>query len=144
MDAILSRMAKKSKSNIVKVGLVQMSCDPKPGANLKKAIARIGDAAKRGAQIVCLQELFRSQYFCQTEDIELFKLAETIPGPTTEALGKVARQKKVVILASLFERRAAGVYHNTAVVIDADGKIVGKYRKMHIPDDPLYYEKFYF
>ena len=137
-------MAKKAKSNIVKVGLVQMSCDSKPEANLKKAIARIGDAVKRGAQIVCLQELFRSQYFCQTEDIELFKLAETIPGPTTEALGKVARQNKVVILASLFERRAAGVYHNTAVVIDADGKIAGKYRKMHIPDDPLYYEKFYF
>ena len=137
-------MAKKSKSNIVKVGLVQMSCDQKPEANLKKAIARIGDAAKQGAQIVCLQELFRSQYFCQTEDIELFKLAETIPGPTTEALGKVAKQKKVVILASLFERRTAGVYHNTAVVIDADGKIAGKYRKMHIPDDPLYYEKFYF
>ena len=144
LDAILSRMAKKSKSNIVKIGLVQMSCDPKPEANLKKAIARIGDAAKRGAQIVCLQELFRSQYFCQTEDIELFKLAETIPGPTTEALGKVARQKKIVILASLFERRTAGVYHNTAVVIDADGRIAGKYRKMHIPDDPLYYEKFYF
>ena len=135
-------MAKKSKSNIVKVGLVQMSCEQKPEVNLKKAIARIGDAARQGAQIVCLQELFRSQYFCQTEDIELFKLAETIPGPTTEALGKVARQKKVVILASLFERRAAGVYHNTAVVIDADGKIAGKYRKMHIPDDPLYYEKF--
>ena len=137
-------MAKKSKSHIVKVGLVQMSCDPKPEANLKKAIARIGDAVSQGAQIVCLQELFRSQYFCQTEDIELFKLAETIPGPTTEALSKVARQKKIVILASLFERRAAGVYHNTAVVIDANGKIAGKYRKMHIPDDPLYYEKFYF
>ena len=137
-------MAKKAKSNIVKVGLVQMSCDQKPEANLKKAIARIGDAAKKGAQIICLQELFRSQYFCQTEDIELFKLAETIPGPTTDALGKVARQKKVVILASLFEKRAAGVYHNTAVIIDATGKIAGKYRKMHIPDDPLYYEKFYF
>src|SRR5258706_3148807 len=137
-------MAKKSKSDIVKVGLVQMSCDPKPEANLKKAIARIGDAARQGAQIVCLQELFRSQYFCQTEDIELFKLAETIPGPTTEALAKVARQKKIVILASLFERRAAGVYHNTAVVLGQDGKVAGKYRKMHIPDDPLYYEKFYF
>jgi N-carbamoylputrescine amidase len=137
-------MAKKSKSNIVKVGLVQMSCDPKLAANLKKAIARIGEAAKAGAQIICLQELFRSQYFCQTEDIELFKLAEAIPGPTTEALGKVARQHKVVILASLFEKRAAGVYHNTAVMIDTNGKIAGKYRKMHIPDDPLYYEKFYF
>jgi N-carbamoylputrescine amidase len=137
-------MAKKSQSNIVKVGLVQMSCDPKPAVNLKKAIARIGEAAKQGAQIICLQELFRSQYFCQTEDIDLFKLAEAVPGPTTEALGKVARQNKVVILASLFEKRAAGVYHNTAVIIDTNGKIAGKYRKMHIPDDPLYYEKFYF
>jgi len=121
-----------------------MSCESKPAANLKKAIARIAEAAKRGAQIVCLQELFRSQYFCQTEDIELFKLAETIPGPSTEVLSKVARQKKVVIIASLFEKRAAGVYHNTAVIIDANGKLAGTYRKMHIPDDPLYYEKFYF
>ena len=139
-----SFMPKKAKSNIVKVALVQMSCDQKPESNLKKAIARIGEAAKKGAQIVCLQELFRSQYFCQTEDIELFNLAETVPGPTTDALGKVAGQKKVVIVASIFERRAAGVYHNTAVIINANGKIVGKYRKMHIPDDPLYYEKFYF
>jgi N-carbamoylputrescine amidase len=137
-------MAKKAKSNIVKVGLVQMSCDQEPAANLKKAIARIAAAAKKGARIICLQELFRSRYFCQTEDVELFKLAETIPGPTTEALTKVARQKKVVIIASIFEKRAAGVYHNTAVIIDASGKIAGKYRKMHIPDDPLYYEKFYF
>jgi len=137
-------MPKKAKSNIVKVALVQMSCDQKPEANLKKAIARIGEVARKGAQIVCLQELFRSQYFCQTEDIELFKLAETIPGPTTDALGKVARQKQVVIVASIFEKRAAGVYHNTAVIIGAGGKLVGRYRKMHIPDDPLYYEKFYF
>ena len=137
-------MPKKAKSAIVTVGLVQMTCHEKPEVNLKKAIARIGDAAKKGAQIVCLQELFRSQYFCQTEDIELFKLAETIPGPTTDALSKVARQKKIVIVASIFEKRAAGVYHNTAVIIDAGGKIAGKYRKMHIPDDPLYYEKFYF
>jgi N-carbamoylputrescine amidase len=137
-------MVKKAAANTVQVGLVQMSCDEKPDANLKKAIARIGEAARKGAQIICLQELFRSQYFCQTEDIELFKLAETIPGPTTESLTRIARQKKVVIVASLFERRAAGVYHNTALVIDSDGKIVGKYRKMHIPDDPLYYEKFYF
>jgi N-carbamoylputrescine amidase len=121
-----------------------MSCDQLPEANLKKAIARINEATKRGAQIVCLQELFRSQYFCQTEDIELFKLAETIPGPTTDVLAKLARQKKIVIIASLFEKRTAGVYHNTAVIIDATGKIAGKYRKMHIPDDPLYYEKFYF
>ena len=121
-----------------------MSCEPKPEANLKKAIARIGEAAKKGAQIVCLQELFRSQYFCQTEDIELFKLAETIPGPSTAALSKVARQNKIVLIASLFEKRAAGVYHNTAVTFDSNGRIAGKYRKMHIPDDPLYYEKFYF
>lgn len=137
-------MPKQAKSHNVNVGLIQMSCDEKPERNLRKAIARIGNAAKQGAQIVCLQELFRSQYFCQTEDIELFKLAETIPGPTTDALTKVARQRKVVIVASLFEKRAAGVYHNTSVIIDASGKIVGKYRKMHIPDDPLYYEKFYF
>jgi N-carbamoylputrescine amidase len=138
-------MPKKSRAeNVTTVGLVQMSCEPEPEKNLKKAIAGINDAAKRGAQIVCLQELFRSQYFCQTEDIQLFKLAETIPGPTTEALGKIARQRKVVIVASLFEKRAAGVYHNTAVMIDTSGKIAGKYRKMHIPDDPLYYEKFYF
>ena len=143
--AILRDMPKKKRAgDVTTVGLVQMSCDLKPETNLKKAIAGIKDAAKRGAQIVCLQELFRSQYFCQTEDIQLFKLAETIPGPSTEALGKVARQKNVVIIASLFEKRAAGVYHNTAVMIDTSGKIVGKYRKMHIPDDPLYYEKFYF
>ena len=137
-------MPKKKRADVVTVGLVQMSCAPQPEANLKKAIARINDAAKRGAQIVCLQELFRSQYFCQTEDIQLFKLAETIPGPTTEKLAKVARQRKIVIVASLFEKRAAGIYHNTAVMIDTSGKIVGKYRKMHIPDDPLFYEKFYF
>src|SRR6185369_8237089 len=143
--AILRDMPKKNQAgDVATVGLVQMSCDPKPETNLKKAIAGINDAAKRGAQIVCLQELFRSQYFCQTEDIQLFKLAETIPGPSTEALGKIARQRKVVIVASLFEKRAAGVYHNTAVIIDVSGKVVGKYRKMHIPDDPLYYEKFYF
>jgi N-carbamoylputrescine amidase len=126
------------------VGLVQMTCDEKPDRNLKKAIDRIGDAARQGATIVCLQELFRSQYFCQKEDTARFALAEAIPGPTTEALAKVARQKKVVIVASLFERRAAGNYHNTAVVIERDGSIGGMYRKMHIPDDPLYYEKFYF
>src|SRR6185436_7225462 len=138
-------MPKKNRAgHVTTFGLVQMSCDLKPETNLKKAIAGVKDAAKRGAQIICLQELFRSQYFCQTEDIQLFKLAETIPGPSTEALGKIARQRKVVIVASLFEKRAAGVYHNTAVMIDTSGKIVGKYRKMHIPDDPLYYEKFYF
>jgi len=130
--------------NIVTVGLIQMSCGPEPEANLKKAIGRIGEAAKKGARIICLPELFRSQYFCQSEDIKNFKLAETIPGPSIEALSKVARQKKIVIVASIFEKRTAGIYHNTAVVIDANGKIAGKYRKMHIPDDPLYYEKFYF
>ena len=130
--------------NVVTVGLIQMSCGPEPAANLKKAIRRIGEAAKEGARIVCLPELFRSQYFCQNEDIKNFKLAETIPGPSTEALCKVARQKKIVIVASIFEKRTAGIYHNTAVVMDANGKIAGKYRKMHIPDDPLYYEKFYF
>ena len=137
-------MPKKMKKNNVSIGLVQMSCEQKPEANLRKAIARIEEAAKKGAQIVCLQELFRSQYFCQTEDIELFKLAETIPGPSTEALAKVAKKNNVVIVASLFEKRAAGIYHNTAVIVDEKGKIAGKYRKMHIPDDPLYYEKFYF
>ncbi len=137
-------MPNKKQGNIVKIGLVQMACAPEPEANMKTALARINEAAKRGAQIVCLQELFRSQYFCQTEDIELFKLAEPIPGPSTEVLSKVARQKKIVIVASLFEKRAAGLYHNTAVVLDADGQIAGKYRKMHIPEDPLYYEKFYF
>jgi len=121
-----------------------MSCGPEPAANLKKAIGRISEAAKKGARIVCLPELFRSQYFCQNEDIKNFTLAELIPGPSTEALSKVARQKKIVIVASIFEKRTAGIYHNTAVVIDANGKIAGKYRKMHIPDDPLYYEKFYF
>ncbi len=137
-------MSKKSKSNSVTVGLVQMSCEERPELNFKKAVSRIGEAAKKGARIVCLQELFRSQYFCQTEDTEFFKLAEPIPGPSTKALSKVAREKKIVIVASLFEKRTPGIYHNTAVILDADGKMAGKYRKMHIPDDPLYFEKFYF
>src|SRR5688500_8759765 len=137
-------MPKKKRADVVTVGLVQMSCVPEPEKNLKKAIGGINDAARRGGQIICLQELFRSQYFCQTEDIQLFKLAESIPGPSTEALGKVARQRNVVIVASLFEKRAAGVYHNTAVMIDTNGKIVGKYRKMHIRADAHYYDKFYF
>ena len=117
---------KKRAAGAVTVGLVQMSCVPEPEKNLKKAIAGINEAAKGGAQIVCLQELFRSQYFCQTEDIQLFKLAETIPGPSTEALGKVARQRKVVIVASLFEKRAAGVYHNTAVMIDSSAYCIDR------------------
>jgi N-carbamoylputrescine amidase len=121
-----------------------MSAAEDPGANLAKAVARIETAAKKRAQIVCLQELFRSRYFCQSENHRNFKLAETVPGPTTDTLRALARSKSIVIVASLFEKRSAGIYHNTAVVIDADGSIVGKYRKMHIPDDPLYYEKFYF
>ena len=127
-----------------KIALVQMQCDAEPEKNLAKAIARIRDAAKHGAQIVCLPELFRSQYFCQSEDHANFALAEEIPGPTTDSLGKLAAELKVVIIASLFEKRGAGVYHNTAAIIDSDGKLLGRYRKMHIPDDPLYHEKFYF
>jgi N-carbamoylputrescine amidase len=126
------------------IGLVQMHCDADGVANLERAVAGVRDAAARGAQIVCLPELFRSRYFCQSELHAEFDLAEPIPGPSTEALGHVARDLDVVVVASLFERRAAGVYHNTAAVIDADGALVGIYRKMHIPDDPLYFEKFYF
>jgi N-carbamoylputrescine amidase len=126
------------------IGLVQMSCSPDPQKNLEKAVARVKEAAGRGAQVICLPELFRSQYFCQKEDPELFNLAENLPGPTTEALGAVARQHQVVVIAPVFERRAPGIYHNSAVVIDASGEVSGLYRKMHIPDDPLYYEKFYF
>jgi N-carbamoylputrescine amidase len=137
-------MPSRKKPNRVIVGLVQMSVSDNLDANLAKAVARIEAAAKKGARIICLQELFRSRYFCQSENHENFKLAETIPGPTTEILGELARENEIVIVASLFEKRSAGVYHNTAVVIDADGRIAGKYRKMHIPDDPLYYEKFYF
>ena len=127
-----------------KVGLVQMRMGADPDANLDSAVAHIREAAKRGADIVCLPELFRAQYFCQREDIRLFDLAEPIPGPSTERLGEVARDLRVVIVASLFERRAAGLYHNTAVTLGQDRKIISVYRKMHIPDDPLYYEKFYF
>jgi N-carbamoylputrescine amidase len=126
------------------IGLIQMSCSTDPRENLAKAEARIQEAAKRGAQIICLQELFRSQYFCREENADLFELAEAIPGPSTEALSKLARSLNVAIIGSLFERRAPGIYHNTAAILDADGSLLGKYRKMHIPDDPLYYEKFYF
>jgi N-carbamoylputrescine amidase len=125
-------------------GLVQMSCSASPDENLQKAATLVEDAAQRGAEIVCLPELFRSQYFCQREDAALFDLAETVPGPTTETLRKVAQARGVVIVAPLFERRAPGIYHNSAAVIDANGEVVGLYRKMHIPDDPAYYEKFYF
>ena len=130
--------------NKFRVGLVQMSCTLDAEENLGKAIARIREAAAKGAEIVCLQELFRTQYFCRVEDANLFDLAESIPGPSTDALGPVARELGVVIVASLFERRAAGLYHNTAAVIDATGDLLGIYRKMHIPDDPLFYEKYYF
>jgi N-carbamoylputrescine amidase len=126
------------------VGLVQMSCSRSVEDNLERALSLIHKAASLGAQIVCLQELFRSRYFCQTEDANFFELAERIPGPSTKALAEVAQREKIVIIASLFERRDAGVYHNTSAVIDADGALLGTYRKMHIPDDPLYYEKYYF
>jgi N-carbamoylputrescine amidase len=126
------------------IGLIQVRCGKDAEKNLARVIEKIGEAASRGAQIICTHELFRSEYFCRTEDADLFNLAEPVPGPATAALAKVAREKQVVIVASLFERRAAGVYHNTCAVIDADGSFLGKYRKMHIPDDPLYYEKFYF
>ena len=135
---------KRAASQVVKLGLLQSACVANPGANLTKTLAFIERAAKAGAQIICTQELFRSQYFCQSEDHKNFALAEKIPGPTTDAFQKLAKKYKVVIIASLFEKRAAGVYHNTAAVIDADGSLLGSYRKMHIPDDPLYYEKFYF
>jgi N-carbamoylputrescine amidase len=132
-------------SPIVKVGLIQTGAGKDPDANLQRQVELIRKAAARGAQIICTQELFRSQYFCQSEDHACFALAEEIPdGPSTKALQKVAAECKAVVIGSLFERRAAGVYHNTAVILDADGTYLGKYRKMHIPDDPLYYEKFYF
>ena len=133
----------KSSCEVV-VGLIQTSCSANPDANLKKTLAAVERAAKDGAQIICTQELFRSQYFCQVEDHKYFSLAEKIPGLTTAAFQKIARKYKSVIIASLFEKRASGVYHNTAAIIDADGSLLGIYRKMHIPDDPLYYEKFYF
>jgi N-carbamoylputrescine amidase len=127
-----------------RVGLVQMSCGPEPEANLQKAIDRVADAAGRGAQVICLPELFQTQYFCQREDASLFDLAEPIPGPTSAKLGQIAKKHSIVLVASLFEKRAPGVYHNTAAVFDSDGALRGLYRKMHIPDDPLYYEKYYF
>jgi N-carbamoylputrescine amidase len=126
------------------IGLVQMRMSSDPAANLDRAVSHIREAARRGARVVCLPELFRTSYFCQREDTALFDLAEPIPGPTSDALAKIARELGVVVVASLFERRTAGVYHNTAVVLDADGSERGRYRKMHIPDDPLFYEKFYF
>jgi len=133
-----------TRRSTVKLGLIQTRCSPGPDANLKRQLALVEKAARRGAQIICTQELFRSQYFCQVEDHKYFDLAEPIPGPGTEAFQKLAKKHDVVIIASLFEKRAAGLYHNTAAIIDAGGKLLGIYRKMHIPDDPLFYEKFYF
>jgi N-carbamoylputrescine amidase len=126
------------------MGLVQMACTPDPQDNLRRAELRVGEAAEQGAEVVCLPELFRTQYFCQREDAALFDLAEPVPGPSTQALGRIAKAKQVVVIAPIFERRAAGVYYNSAAIIDADGGVAGIYRKMHIPDDPGYYEKFYF
>jgi N-carbamoylputrescine amidase len=131
-------------NSIIRLGIIQAACSPDPATNLAKTLELAERAAVGGAQIICTQELFRSQYFCQTEDHRFFELAEPIPGPTTEAFQRLAKAKAVVVVASLFEKRAAGVYHNTAVIIDADGSLLGRFRKMHIPDDPLYYEKFYF
>jgi N-carbamoylputrescine amidase len=140
---------KKKKSSakpegVVRIGLTQMPCSPDASSNLKNQLRLIEQAAKGGAKIICTQELFRSQYFCQVEDHRFFKLAESIPGPSTDAICRLAKKHRVVVIASLFEKRAAGLYHNTAAIIDADGSILGVYRKMHIPDDPLFYEKFYF
>ena len=130
--------------NNLTIALVQMACGAVPQENLDAAIAKVEEASRRGARVVCLPELFRSQYFCQKEDAALFDLAESIPGPSTEALAKVAGQLNVVMIVPVFERRTAGIYHNSVVVVDSDGSIAGLYRKMHVPDDPAYYEKFYF
>ncbi|HXZ34240.1 MAG TPA: carbon-nitrogen hydrolase [Terriglobales bacterium] len=127
-----------------RVGLIQMSATPDPEKNLQRAVEQVRKAAGSGAQVVCLPELFRTQYFCQREDASLFDLAEPIPGPTSNQLSELAKQLRIVLIASLFEKRAPGVYHNTAAIFDTDGRLAGLYRKMHIPDDPLYYEKFYF
>jgi N-carbamoylputrescine amidase len=135
---------RESKMPKITLGLLQHACSSTPAANLATALAMAERAARQGANIICTQELFRSQYFCQQEDHDNFRLAETIPGPSSRKFQALAKKHRCVIIASLFERRAAGLYHNTAVIIDADGKLLGIYRKMHIPDDPLYYEKFYF
>ncbi len=132
------------KSDSFKIGLIQMACGEDPRDNLDRAMEGVREAASRGAQIICLQELFKTPYFCQQEDAGLFDLAESIPGPTTGAISPVASELNVAVVVPVFEKRAAGVYHNSAAVIDADGELLGIYRKMHIPDDPLYFEKFYF
>lgn len=131
-------------THIVTLGLIQSRCAPEPELNLKKTLAKAERAARQGAQIICTQELFRTRYFCQIEDHRHFELAEPVPGPTTEAFAALAKKLGIVVICSLFERRAPGLYHNSAVVIDADGTLLGVYRKMHVPDDPGYYEKFYF
>ncbi|MDH4192678.1 MAG: carbon-nitrogen hydrolase [Nitrospirota bacterium] len=128
----------------MKIGLIQMACSANPDKNLERAVVKVQEAVNNGAKIICLPELFRSQYFCQKEDAALFDLAEMVPGPSTETFGKIAKKYGVTILVSVFERRTAGVYHNSIVVLDEQGEMVGLYRKMHIPDDPAYYEKFYF
>lgn len=138
------KMKKNHSKTSVRIGLVQMSCVGDPKANIQNAVSKIRIAAARGAKIVCLQELFSTRYFCRTESVKSFDLAEKIPGPVTDALSKTAQATKTVIIAPLFEKATGGVYYNSAVVIDADGRILGKYRKMHIPDDPGFYEKFYF
>ncbi len=139
-----SNHQKKKSARVVNIGLTQMACGEDVAKNRANQLRLLEQAAKKGAQILCTQELFTSQYFCQVEDHRFFKLAETIPGPSTDAMSKLAKKYGVVIVASLFEKRASGLYHNTAAIIDADGSLLGVYRKMHIPDDPLYYEKFYF
>ena len=127
-----------------KIGLVQLACGPDPAVNFERALTKVDEATRLGARLICLPELFRSQYFCQHENPALFDLAEPVPGPSTETLARLAKQNKVVIIASLFEKRTAGIYHNSIVVLEADGSLAGIYRKMHIPDDPAYFEKFYF
>ncbi|MBI4164693.1 MAG: carbon-nitrogen hydrolase [Acidobacteria bacterium] len=131
-------------SRPIKLGLIQMSCSPEPDQNLRRALECVKEAANASAAIICLPELFRSEYFCQREDHAAFGLAEPVPGPSTEALAQVAKKHGVVIVAPVFERRAPGLYHNSAAIIDSSGDLAGLYRKMHIPDDPAYYEKFYF
>lgn len=144
MTQTMKRTKNNSKQKTIRIGLVQMACSGNSDTNLRTVNRLIGQAAKRGAKIICLPELFRSQYFCQREDASFFDLAESIPGPTTKAIGKTARNLKVAIVTPIFEKRGAGVYHNSAAVLDADGSVLGLYRKMHIPDDPGYFEKYYF
>lgn len=133
-----------TEASTITVGLIQMACSPDTDKNLESAMGSIRIASKKGAQIICLPELFQTQYFCQTEDTQNFNLAEPLPSPTTKALSELAKELEVVLVVPLFEKRAQGIYHNTAIVMDADGSIAGTYRKTHIPDDPCFFEKFYF